>query len=230
MEEGNKLLENRQDNNNADKEEKMNPEEKISEEFISEYIQFSIEEFIFLLGITNQNNIVIECQTENKYYQEKLSKEEISNLNEDLNIYNIQSIYKLISNSFERKKINITTTKKNNMRVNLFLIDQNNDFHLEILLTETTKQKLLKRKPINEDNNKKKENELLFIEDNGGEEEFEEEEDENEHVVFLEDDSENNNQEEKDTDFNLIEDVDKQKRPSKKKNTNSENAFNMYKI
>ena len=230
MEENNKTIENRQDNNNADRNKSMknNQEKRTIEEFISEYNQYYIEKHTFLLGITNINNIAVECQKDNKYYQEKLSKEEISNLNDALEIYTIQSIYKLISNSLKQKKLNISTTKRNNIKLNLFLIDDNNDIHLEILLTEIPKQKLFKKKPINQENNKKNENDLLFIENNG-DEEFEEEEDENENMVFLDDDSENNNQEEKDN-FNLFNDTDKQKRLSRSMNITNENASNMYKI
>ena len=230
MEENNKIIENRQDNNNTDRNKSMknNQEKRIIEEFISEYNQYNIEKHTFLLGITNINNIAVECQKDNKYYQEKLSKEEISNLNDALEIYTIQSIYKLISNSLKQKKLNISTTKRNNIKLNLFLIDDNNDIHLEILLTEIPKQKLFKKKPINQENNKKNENDLLFIENNG-DEEFEEEEDENENMVFLDDDSENNNQEEKDN-FNLFNDTDKQKRLSRSMNITNENASNMYKI
>ena len=169
MEENNKAIENRQDNNNTDRNKNMknNKEKRIIEEFFSEYNQYNIEKYTFLLGITNINNIAIECQTDNKYYQEKLSKEEISNLNDVLEIYTIQSIYNFISNSFKQKKLKISTTKRNNIKLNLFLIDDNNDFHLEILLTETEKQKLFKKKYINQENNNKNKNDLLFIENNG---------------------------------------------------------------
>ena len=232
MEENNKLVENKTDkndnNNNTEKDVKINQEERINEEFISEYNQFTIENYAFLLGITNTIKIIFECQTNDKYYQEKLSKEEISNLNDELKIYTIQSIYQLISNSLKQKKINIATTKRSNIKLSLFLVDKNKEFQLEILLTEIPKQKLYQKKPINLEIYKKNENDILLVENNG-EEEFEEEEDENEHVVFLESDTENN-QEEKNSNLNLNENTDRQKRHSKNRNINNENAFNMYKI
>lgn len=201
--EENKKITNEIENKTESQNSKKDLDNINIEEFLSEYNQYTIKEYNFVIGLSTLKQIIFQCETKNKYYQEILSHE---NINNELKLYTIESIYKYISNTMKQKKISITTSN-NNIKINLFLLLEKENFNLDILLKEIEYENLIKQ--ISE------------------KDEAEEEEEYNE--FYYGEESENND---KENEFTLLKDNDEEKKKNdwEIKTKKKESIYNMYKI
>ena len=142
---------------------------------LKQYESFTYNDYFFIRGITDNNNIYIECKKNEKYYKKIISKKKLSLINDKFqSCKNINEIFKLILFSINKKQINITTLKNNKIKFNLTLITEENiSSPFEIILKEEKNKNDILINKVNKKNNennsdiqKEKENsESLFMEE-----------------------------------------------------------------
>ena len=113
--------------------------------------KFIINNYMFLIGIINKDNLYFESKIKGTYYNKILTKENIYLLNEIFIKYkNIKDIYELIILSLNDSKIKIELMKNNKLKLTFSIKnEENSPSPFEIILKSE------------EENNDQKENDSM---------------------------------------------------------------------
>ena len=174
---------------------------------------FLINNYVFIVGIINKDNLYFECRIKDKNYKKILSKEKIFLLNDIFHSYkNLKDIYELIILSMNSNKIGIELIKNNKLKLIVSIKNENNTpSPFEIILKADEKIELNEEENETPNKSKKKinpyeeytifkdsenDNDINSNNSNNQNEEDEENSNDNNQIIFSEDESQdiiNNN-------------------------------------
>ena len=141
---------------------------------LNQYQTFILNEYSFIIGTTDNNNLYIECKKNDKYYRKITSKKKVSIMNNKFkSCKNINEIYQLIIFSINKRQIDLVTIKNDKIKLILSITANNDSFPSSfelILKEEKNKSNLIlnkiNMKKGNESNSENlKESSSLFMEE-----------------------------------------------------------------
>ena len=129
---------------------------------LNQYQSFDVNEYSFIIGATDNDQIYIECRLNDKYFKKLMSKKNICIINDKFqSCRDINEIYKLIMLSLNGGEINITNLKNNKIKFSLMITTNDgppSPFEI-ILKEEKNKNDLV----LNQSNEKKDNDEGFYL-------------------------------------------------------------------